>query len=173
MEVYCHPDIATLSNRINLSPWWVLKFKGRELEDIVKHPGDRTTLLNHIYYRVGRSMLKKDGINIPKLEKVNYKSKNWYETIEHCKANIDTLPTDHSLAVLQNRIGKGKLEDILPDLRDVAILEELYKGFRKTAEYLNQSEENRFPSNFGVKFSILEYKDRERIPICWDLIKGL
>jgi hypothetical protein len=211
-EIVAHPDIASLSNRLNLSPWWDVKLNGIEVKGVNENTGNREVLLNSIYYRVGRSLLKKKGLKVNKLEKVEYKSTEWNKVIQYCKNNLDELPADHALILLENRIvekgldsvnaqdivkrkyleirnsPKGRtflcdpkfdrnifkkgLEDLQPDTEDIEILRKMFPRFRKLAKYLNGFPQTGYPFSFGVKFSILEYKDKEKIPICWDIIRG-
>jgi hypothetical protein len=171
-KIVAHPDIASLSNRIGLSPFWNIELKDSDILEINKHLGTRQILLDAIRYRVGRSLLKKEGTKLPNLETVEYKSELWQEGIQYCKDHIQELPEDHVLVLLEKEIEQKGLENLMPNMKDLKILIEQYPKFLEIAKELDKSQENRYPFSFGVKFSILEYEGREKQLLCWDLIHG-
>jgi hypothetical protein len=172
-EINCNPDLATLTNRLGLSSWWKFKLRNQEVLYTEVPKGNREVLLNHIYYRVGRTLLKSEGIKLPNLESVEYGGEQWKQAIEYCKENIHKLEKDHALVILQEKINKYGIESVVPDEKDIELLKKIFPKitgfFRKQ---LNRSEENTFPFSFGVKFSILEYEGKEKQLLCWDIIKG-
>jgi hypothetical protein len=169
-SIHCHPDIASLSNRIALSSFWKINLNDQEILNIERSPGNREVLLAHVYYRVGRTLMKEKGERLPNLEKVKFGGEEWNKGIKYCKANMDKLAEDHALVILERKIKEQGLEDLMPDRNDIQILSKLYPKMKKIFKYQNMLlDENHFP-RFGVKFSLLEYTNRDKILICWDII---
>ena len=172
-KIACHPDIASLSNRMNLSSFWDINLRNSEILEINNALGSRQVLLDHIRYRVGRSLLRKKGIQLPNLEKIEYQSNQWHRGIEYCKNNMEELPEDHTLVILEEQISEKGLENLTPNIEDIKILIKQYPKFIKIAQQLDKSKTNRYPFSFGVKFSILEYEGKEKQLLCWDIIRGV
>jgi hypothetical protein len=171
-SISCHPDIASLTNRLGLSSWWKINLKNQEILNIKKPSGNKDFFLDAIRYRVGRSLLKEDGIRLPSLEKVEPQSHEWNQGVKYCQSNIYKLPEDHALVLLEERIKKEGLEELMPTSEDIDILKKLHPKLRKLYKYLNRLDVDYLPSNFSVKFSLLEYANRDKILLCWDIIRG-
>jgi len=169
-EIHCHPDIASLTNRLGLSNWWEITLRNYEIVKIEKASGNRETLLDAIYYRVGRTLLKEKNIELSRLEKVEYKGKDWNKGVKYCKKNLEKLSDDHSLRLLNKRIEKEGLNNLLPVSEDIHLLLKQFRRFKKIFNTLAQ--ENGITFSFGVKFSILEYQNKPKQLLCWDIIKG-
>ena len=162
-NVYCHPDIATLTNRILLTSWWIVEKYGKSFSKVKQNnPESRKLFLDFIKYRVGSSLLKKEGIKLPKLEKIEPKCKDWFRGVEYCEKNINNLPEYHSLVKLLKEIDTHGINNIMPHEEDLENIKRLLGSLRSL--HLNLVKQG-FHKTTKVKFSITGDQ-----LFCWSII---
>ena len=161
-KVECAPDIATLTNRLSLTPWWIVNYSGRNYEIEHNRPESRDLFLKYIKYRVGRSMLKERGIKVPRLEKIEANSDEWKQTINYCEKNLHLLSENHSLIKLLDSIESTGIENLLPRKED---LEELGEKHGKLSWLHRTLIEKGYHERTRVKFSFSGNQ-----LYCWSII---
>ena len=162
-KIYCHPDIATLTNRILLTSWWVVENYGKTFSKVKQNnPESRNLFLDFIKYRVGSSLLKKEGIRLPKLEKVEPQTDAWFKGIKYCEDNVDSLPEYHSLIKLLKEIEIQGINNVMPREEDLETLKGVLDPLRSLHLYLVKQG---FHRTTRVKFSISSDK-----LLCWSII---
>jgi hypothetical protein len=153
VEVFAHPDIATLSNRLNLPPWWKITMDYFRIYSQNIRGVNREVLVDFIKYRVARTL---KGRKLPRIEDLDISDDSWKGIYEDSiRQNLDD---NHAFKILMDRIDMEGIENIQPSLES---LKALFKYLSQIKSILND-----YP-NFSIKFSILQYGDKRKL-VCWD-----